>query len=67
MNNFIVNLLKQVKPGFTNYLPRGLNFLKKKNLEKIQKKYKKLNIFENFGFFFQNLEKQVKFASKIYK
>ena len=27
----------QVKQGFTNNLPRGLNFLKRKNLKKYQK------------------------------
>ena len=31
--------------------------------EKTMKKLKKQNISENVGFFFQNLEKQVKFAS----
>ena len=24
MNNFTISISKQVKPGFTNYLPRGL-------------------------------------------
>ena len=63
---------KQVKRGFTNYLPRGLNFLKKKNLEKIPKNSKNEFFLKISDFFSkswktskickQNL--QVKFASK---
>ena len=60
-----------IKRGFTNYLPRGLNFLKQKNYKKTPKNDKKSNIYENFGFFFKILKNkqnlQVKFASKICK
>ena len=47
---------KTKKRGFTNYLPRGLNFLKKEKFEKIQKITKKEIFLKNFGFFFKILK-----------
>ena len=46
--------LELVKPGFTNYLPRGLNFLRKNNLKNM--KNSKIQILKISVFFFKILK-----------
>ena len=74
--NYENNILKEKvvrktsKTSFTKKVPAArFEFSKKEKFEKSTKKLKKAqkNIFQKISDFFQNLEKQVKFASKIFK